>query len=67
MINRPHRIRKHCFHEMSCEQRGEDYRCCFCNVPKTDYDKSGHGQYYTGMGRLVDRSNEDCPVRTREA
>lgn len=57
------RYPKHCFDEMSGDQRGEDYRCCFCNVPQREWSKEGHGPYYKGTGTLVDHSDEDCPQR----
>ena len=54
---------KHCFHEMSGEQRGEDFRCCFCNVEEREWNREGHGRFYVGAGELIDNNGKDCPER----
>lgn len=54
---------KHCFHDVATDQRSEDHRCCWCNVERDEYDKTGHGPFYQGIGKLVSHAGEDCPKR----
>jgi hypothetical protein len=56
----------HCFHDVSNEQRDEDWRCCFCNIKQREYVKSEHGKYYKGLGELVNFSGQECQSRKSE-